>query len=217
MSKISSQINMIKQQLRTGNIVDNKILDLYQNIDRSDFIPKTYRDFAYSDMQIPLAHNYRMLTPLEEALILQSLQLQGHETVLEVGTGTGFFTNLLSHLAKRVITVDYFPECTQQAQKICQQHRRTNIEFITGNGQNGWVNHAPYDVIVFTSAIPKITESLKLQVILGGKIFAIVGKHPVMAGCLYQVDQQNHWKRDIIFETDIPMLIDNSPQHAFVF
>lgn len=217
MSKILSQINMIKQQLRTGNVVNSKILDLFQNVDRANFTPRSYRDFAYSDLQIPLAHGNRMLTPLEEALILQTLDLQGHETVLEIGTGTGFFTYMLSQLAKHVITIDYFADCTQQAQKNCQQHGRNNIEFITGNGRNGWVNQAPYDVIVFTGAIPKITEILKLQVSLGGKIFALVGQSPVVAGWLYQVDHQNHWKQELIFETDIPMLIDNSPQHTFVF
>lgn len=208
---------MIKQQLRTGNIVDHRILELYQNNDRADFTPKTYSDFAFSDMQIPLTQGQRMLTPLEEALILQALQLQGHETVLEIGTGTGFFTHLLSQLAKYVITVDYYSEFTQQAQKVCQRHGRSNIEFVTGNAFNGWVNQAPYDVVVFTGAIPHMTETLKLQVNLGGKMFALVGQHPVMAGCLYQVDHHKHWTQELIFETDIPMLIQTNSKPVFVF
>ena len=217
MNKISPQVNLIKQQLRTNNIVDSKILELYQNNDRADFAPKKYRDFAFSDMQIPITHDQRMLTPLEEALILQALNLQGHETVLEIGTGTGFFTHLLSHFAKRVVSVEYHAEFTQQAKKNCDKHRRTNIEFITGNACNGWVAQAPYDVVVFTGAIPQLSNTLKLQVNLGGRLFAIVGQHPVMAGCLYQVDHQNHWKQELVFETDIPMLIQNNPPHSFVF
>ena len=108
MNKILSQTNMIKQQLRTGNIFDKKILDLYQSLPRDEYTPLSYRKFAYSDMQIPIAQQQSMLTPLEEAAILQALQLQGHETILEIGTGTGFFSSLLSNFAKRVISVDCF-------------------------------------------------------------------------------------------------------------
>lgn len=217
MSKILSQTNMIKQQLRTGNVFDNRILDLIQNIDRDTFVPFDYRNFAYSDMQIPLAHQQRMLTPLEEGLILQALKLQGHETVLEIGTGTGYFSTLLSRCAKRVISIDYFDAFTQQAKKNAAAHGCSNIEFITGNGHNGWVNLAPYDAIVMTGGIPQLTDALKLQVCLGGKIFAIVGNRPVMAGNLYRVDHLNHWTNEVVFETDTPMLIDTSYQPSFVF
>lgn len=217
MNKILAQTNMIKQQLRTGSVIDDHVLDLYQNIARSDFIPTAYRAFAYSDMQIPLAYEQRMLTPLEEALILQSLKLQGHETVLEIGTGSGFFTNLLSHLAKQVISVDCFAEFTNQAKKLCLSHGRKNIEFVTSDGHNGWVDQAPYDVIVMTGAIPRLTEVLKLQLSLGGKLFAITGNHPVMTGHLYQVDHQKKWTQALIFETDTPLLIDKNRHQPFVF
>jgi protein-L-isoaspartate(D-aspartate) O-methyltransferase len=217
MNKILSQTNMIKQQLRTGNITNQKIIDLYQTISRDDFAPLAYRKFSYSDMQIPLAHQQRMLTPLEEASILQALALQGHETVLEIGTGTGFFSALLSHCAKRVVSVDYFEDFTLNAKKHCAHHGRNNIDFFTGDGHNGWVNLAPYDVIVITGAIPGLSDVLKLQVCLGGKVFAIVGKHPTLSGYLFQVDHQNHWTQKLIFETDIPQLIDNSRHQHFVF
>lgn len=118
MNKILSQTNMIKQQLRTGNIFDKKILDLYQSLPRDEYTPLSYRKFAYSDMQIPIAQQQSMLTPLEEAAILQALQLQGHETILEIGTGTGFFSSLLSNFAKRVISVDCFEEFTLQAKNV---------------------------------------------------------------------------------------------------
>ena len=217
MNKILSQTNMIKQQLRTGSVFDKKILDLYQSVARDEYTPAQYRKFAYSDMQIPLNLQQQMLTPLEEASILQALQLQGHETVLEIGTGTGFFTNMLSHCAKNVITVDYFEEFTKQAKKNCLAHGRTNIEFITGDGHNGWVHRAPYDAIVITGGIPCLNETLKLQVCLGGKLFAIVGNHPIMTGTLYQVDHQNQWTQTILFETDTPLLIENRHKQQFVF
>ena len=217
MNKILAQINMVKQQLRTNGINSEKVLNLYHDIPRSDFVPQAYQAFAYTDMQIPLSHHQRMLTPLEEAQILQALQLEGHETVLEIGTGTGFFTTLLSHLAKYIITVDYFSEFTQQAQKSCQAHGRNNIEFVTDDAHNGWVHKAPYDVIVLTGAISKVTDMLKLQLSIGGKLFAITGKHPVVTGYLYRLDHQNSWSKTLVFETDIPMLIDKTQHSSFVF
>jgi protein-L-isoaspartate(D-aspartate) O-methyltransferase len=217
MNKILAQTNMIKQQLRPGNVINEKILDLYQDIARSDFAPPGYRAFAYSDMQIPLANQQCMLTPLEEALILQALELQGHETVLEIGTGSGFFSTLLSHLAKKIISVDYFEELTNQAKKLCHAKGCNNIEFITSDGYNGWVHQAPYDVIVLTGAISHVNDILKLQLSLGGKLFAITGNHPVMTGHLYQVDHQNIWTQRLVLETDIPLLIDKKNHHAFVF
>lgn len=217
MNKILAQTNLIKQQLRTNNIWDKKVLDLYQQIPRDEFTPFEYRKFAYSDFVIPLQHQQYMLTPLEEAATSQALQLQGHETVLEIGTGTGFFTNLLSHCAKHVITVDYFAEFTQRAQKHCATQGRTNIDFFTGDGHNGWVDLAPYDAIVITGALPQLTEALKLQTNLGGKIFAIIGQQPVMQAFLFQVNHHNHWTQQLIFETDTPLLIDNNHHQRFVF
>ena len=102
----STRINMVKQQLRTGDVLNSSILDLYTEIPREEFVPNQFKHFAYSDMQIDLAHEQRMMTPLEEAKLLQALDLRGNEVVLEVGTGTGFLTALLSRLCKKVISID---------------------------------------------------------------------------------------------------------------
>ncbi|PJD93870.1 MAG: protein-L-isoaspartate O-methyltransferase [Legionella sp.] len=217
MNKNISEINMIKQQLRTGDVIDERILNLYHTLHREDFVPTDYRPVAYSDIQIPLRHQQSMLTPLEEALILQTLQLKGHETVLEIGTGTGFLTALLSKVAKHVVSVDYFEEFTERAKKSCHIHGCTNIEFITGDGCQGWVAKAPYDVIVITGAMKALTETLKLQVLLGGQLFAIIGKHPVMEGNIYRVDHNGQWTQDLVFETNTPLLIDKQSHQQFVF
>lgn len=217
MDKHIAQNNMISQQLRTNTVLDTTILDLYQTIDRDAFVPATYRAFAYSDMQIPLAQGQTMLTPLEEALIMQALDLQGHETVLEIGTGTGFLTALLSKRSKQVITVDCFDEFTAKAKKNCAAFACNNIEFITGNAAQGWVDRAPYDIIVITGAIDKLTQTHMLQLHLGGKLFAITGKAPAMTGHLYQVDHNGKWSQTPLFETNVPLLIDKQRHQPFVF
>lgn len=208
---------MIKQQLRTGDVLDETILSLFENIPRHDFVPEIYEQAAYSDMQIPLAHGQRMLTPLEEGKILQALNLQGHETVLEVGTGSGFFTALLSRLAKKVLSVDYYQEFSDSARAKLSKHECNNVELITADAARGWLDKAPYEVVVFTGAIDTITETQRLQILAGGKLFAIVGKEPAMQGQLHSLDHEDNWFVKVLFETCIPSLIDKSKQKDFIF
>lgn len=217
MSNKNARINMVKQQLRTGDVLNENILNLYDQIPRHEFVPKEYSPFAYSDMQIPLAFGQRMLTPLEEGIILQSLELTGKENVLEVGTGTGFLTAMLSKLSKSVLSVDYFPEFTNNAQHKLNKHNCDNVTLVTGDACNGWLEKAPYDVIVFTGAIEKITKTHLLQVLPGGKLVAIVGKSPVMHTRLYTLSKNEIWQETLLFETLIPELINQLKPKEFVF
>ncbi len=212
-----ARINMVKQQLRTGDVLSESILELYPQIPREDFVPNEYKHFAYSDLQIDLAHHQRMLTPLEEGKILQALNLQGNEVVLEVGTGSGFFTALLSRLSKKVISVDYFADFTNAARKKLHEHQCTNVEFLTGDACHGWLEKAPYDVMVLTGAVESLLDTHRLQLLPGGKLFAIVGKEPVMQGQLHTLGRDGNWHEEIIFETSIPALIDKLKPVEFVF
>lgn len=212
-----ARINMIKQQLRTGNVFEPKILALYEQISREAFVPNGFKDFAYCDMQIALPHDQRMLTPLEEALLLQSLALKGHETVLEIGTGSGFLTALLSRLCRKVISVEYYADLQTQARRSLADLCIDNIEFIVGDASQGWFDKAPYDAIIFTGAIPCLNENHRLQVMPGGQLFAIIGQEPVMQGQLHHLKQDGQWYNDVIFETNIPLLIDKSKTKDFVF
>lgn len=208
--------NMIKQQLRTGNVLNERILDLYHKIPRHAFVPEQFIDFAYSDMQIMLPHQQTMLTPLEEATILQSLDLQGFETVLEVGTGSGFFSALLSQLCQKVISIDYFSDFTQTAKQRLAQYQCNNVELYTGDASHGWIERAPYDAIVFTGAIPELLETHRLQLAPGGKLFAITGPSPAMKGRLHTCSA-TEWHSQLLFETGVPPLIDPLKKQSFVF
>jgi len=217
MSTQSARINMVKQQLRTGDVLNESILNLYDLIPRHEFVPENFIPFAYSDMQIPLVHKQRMLTPLEEGKILQALELKGSETLLEVGTGTGFLTAMLSKLCKKVISIDYYKEFTVNAARKLEAHQCDNVELITGDACRGWLESAPYDVIVFTGAIEKLTETHRLQIVPGGTLFAIEGKSPIMQARIHRLDHNEHWQESMVFETDIPLLIDKSKPKEFVF
>lgn len=217
MSMRIEQLNMIKQQLRTGDVLNDAILALYETMPREEFVPSHLRHFAYSDMQLELPHHQRMMTPLEEAKLLQALNLSGTETVLEVGTGSGFFTALLSRLCQKVISIEYYEDLNANAKHKLHQHECNNIELYTGNACNGWFDKAPYDVIIFTGAITALTETHRLQVIPGGQLFAIVGKEPIMQGQLHRLNHQQEWSVEVIFETCLPPLINPSKSRDFVF
>jgi protein-L-isoaspartate(D-aspartate) O-methyltransferase len=217
MNQHNARINMITQQLRTGDVLNETILSLFESIPRHEFVPSQYAPFAYSDMQIPLEHQQRMLTPLEEGAILQALHLQKHETVLEVGTGSGYFTALLSQLCHKVISVDYFAEFTKHAAQKLKQHHCTNVELITADAHQGFLEQAPYDVIVFTGAIKQLNETYRLQIVPGGRLFAIVGSSSAMQGRLYQYGHQEDWHETVLFETNTPLLINNTQTKEFVF
>jgi protein-L-isoaspartate(D-aspartate) O-methyltransferase len=211
------QMNMIKQQLRTGNVLDAKVLGLYSEIARDEFVPDQFKPFAYSDMQIELLHQQRMLTPLEEATLLQALDLSGTEIVLEVGTGTGFMTALLSRLTKQVISVDYYDNFTTHAAQQLKKYSCTNVELITGDAFDGWICRAPYDVMVLTGAMNSLNETHRLQISPGGKLFAMIGKNPVVHGQLHTLDHHGNWTMKTIFETNIPPLINMLKPNEFVF
>lgn len=213
----NAQINMIKQQLRTGDVLNEGILDLFEMIPRIDFVPSTMENFAYSDLQIPLAHGQRMMTPLEEGILLQALALKGTETVLEIGTGTGFLTALLSRLCKKVISIDYYQDFTSQAKRKLEEHHCSNVELITGDASQGWLDQAPYNAVVFTASMEKINETQRLQLLPGGKLFAIVGKAPAMQGQLHSLNHDGSWHAKVLFETSIPPLIDKLKPKEFVF
>ena len=217
MDNKTARINMITQQLRTGDVLNESILALYKEINRDEFVPNQFKHFAYSDMQIELAHKQRMMTPLEEGKLLQALALRGHEVVLEVGTGSGFLTALLSRMCKKVISIDYFSDFSNTARKNLDKYKCTNVELLTGDASGGWLDKAPFDSIVITGAIETLSESHRLQLLPGGSLFAIVGKEPIMQGQLHSLDHKNHWNTDVIFETNIPPLIDKSKPNNFVF
>lgn len=209
--------NMVKQQLRTGGVLDETILELYFTVPRCEFVPDEYKEFAYSDLQISLPHHQRMMTPLEEALILQELHIKNHETVLEIGTGSGFLTALLSRLCKKVISVDFFGDFTTSSRLKLSQHGCNNVELLTADACRGWLEQAPYEVMILTGAIECITDTHRLQLLPEGRLLAMVGKKPVMQAQIHTLSQHGTWQERVLFETNLPSLIDPSKEKEFIF
>lgn len=212
-----ARVNMVKQQLRTNLVVDERLLNLIANIPREEFVPSEYRSFAYADLHIPIGHDQFMMNPMEEGQLLVALDIQPHETVLEIGTGTGYLTSLLANLAKKVISIDYFPEFTEAAQRRVGGLGLTNVEFITGDGCRGYLDRAPFDVIVSTGGHRHLPDVFMPQLLTGGRMFALVGEPDLMVGQVLRVNDQQQWVRSWVFETGLPLLIDRSAKGEFVF
>lgn len=209
--------NMIKQQLRTSAVLNESILSLFERLPRDQFVPQQYAAFAYSDMQIPLDHNQRMMTPSEEGLILQSLQLTGNETVLEIGTGSGYFTALLSQSCKKVITFDIFPEFIEKAKIKLEAHGCHNIEYHTANGYDGWPEGAPYDCIIMNGGVPKFNDKLLLQLTPTARLISFVGQPPVLQAQIFTVESKKSQKKAFLFNTSLPLLTPLHQITRFVF
>jgi protein-L-isoaspartate(D-aspartate) O-methyltransferase len=213
----TAQVNMIKQQLRTSNVLDESILALFETLSRQDFVPSAYQDFAYSDMHIPLPHQQCMMTPAEEGLMLQALELQGHERVLEIGTGSAYFTALLSRQAKEVISYDVHPDFIALAQEKLAKHHCHNVELIHGNAYEGDDSRAPYDCIIIHGAVPKISDKFLLQLTPQGRLIACIGTATTQHMVLYRLQPQKAVEKIFLFDTSLPALTPMTHQTTFVF
>lgn len=201
-----ARFNMIEQQIRPWNVLDTEILDLLHVVKREQFVPAAYQNLAFADVEIPLPGGDVMLAPKFEARILQELNVKKHETVLEIGTGSGYMAALLAHRAARVTSVEINPDNRVLAQKNLAKAGIQNVTVEEGNGALGWDKGAPYDVIVISGALEVLPEAILKQVKVGGRIAAITGQPPVMEFSIITRTGETSWNPVKVFETNIRYL-----------
>lgn len=212
-----ARFNMIEQQIRPWNVVDNSILDLMSAIHREDFVPENYQQLAYADIRIPLEHSQTMMHPKEEARMLQALDIKKHETVLEIGTGSGYCTALLAHLAKKVYSIDIVADFIEQAQQKTNKLGLSNIEYEEGDASSGWPHYGPYDLIVISAGVYRLSKNYKKSLKVGGRLFCVEGEAPAMQAKLLTRTSENEWQETILFETELDMLINSKRKNEFNF
>lgn len=211
-----ARFNMIEQQIRPWDVLDETILSLLARVKREDYVPEAYSAMAFMDIEIPLGHGETMLSPKVEARLVQELKLKSSDKVLEVGTGSGHMTALLASLAKHVHSVEIVPEFKAAAQKLAA-HGFTNITLEVGDAARGWAVHAPYDAIVLTGSEPVLADEFLAQLKPGGRLIAFVGTAPAMAARRIQLIEPGVQVSQDLFETSVRAL-RNAPQAAqFVF
>jgi protein-L-isoaspartate(D-aspartate) O-methyltransferase len=182
------------------------VLDLLHVVKREQFVPAAYQNLAFADVEIPLPGGEAMLAPKFEARILQETGVKKHETVLEIGTGSGYMAALLAHRAARVTTVEINPETAELARKNLANAGVHNVTVEVGNGAQGWEKGAPYDVIVISGALEVLPEAILKQVKVGGRIAAIVGQAPVMEASIITRTGDDAYSTVKVFETNVRYL-----------
>lgn len=213
----TARYNMVVSQIRTGDVLDERILELVRRAPRHEFVPARHRSYAFADMQIPLEYGEMMMAPLVEARLLQELSIKASDKILEIGTGSGYLTWLLSQLGKKVHSVEIIPEFTQRASEKLAAHGTRNVELEIGDGARGWDRHAPYDAIILTGSTPLLPDTFQKSLSLGGRLAAIVGRSPAMeARLIRRVSESGYESRDL-FETDLPPLKNALAPSKFVF
>ncbi|QYF95614.1 protein-L-isoaspartate O-methyltransferase [Massilia sp. PAMC28688] len=201
-----ARFNMIEQQIRPWNVLDQDVLDSLVVVKREDFVPDAYKALAFVDTEIPLPGGEAMLTPKIEARLLQEVQLKKHENVLEIGTGSGYMAALLAHKARHVTTVEIAPELKALAEANLARAGVTNVTVELGDGAQGWSKGAPYDVIVISGALEELPETFLKQVKVGGRIAAIIGRAPVMSAQITTRVSETAYDTVKVFETNVQQL-----------
>ena len=209
--------NMIEQQIRPWEVVDQRVLDILQAVPREVFVPGGYRGLAFADIEVPLGHGESMLTPKIEAKLLQALEIQSTDRVLEVGTGSGYLTACLAQLGGHVVTIDLHSDFVEQARSRLAGLGIGNVEYLTGDVFVTELPAAPFDVIAVTGSLPIPSERLEGLLNDGGRLFAVIGEPPAQEAQLVTRIRERVFRRERLFETVVPPLQNAPRPEAFVF
>jgi len=207
-----ARFNMVEQQVRPWEVLDPAVLDLLFTVRREDYVPAAHRSLAFADLEIPLGGGEAMWSPKLEARALQEVRPRSAETVLEIGTGSGYLTALLASLAGHVTSVEIVPGFARDAKAKLAAAGFDNIDFHVGDGARGFGSES-YDAIVLAGSTPVLHETFCKQLKPGGRVFAIVGDAPAMTAKLYRWTAPGACVVTPLFETVVKPL-RNAPSPA---
>jgi protein-L-isoaspartate(D-aspartate) O-methyltransferase len=223
-----ARFNMIEQQIRPWEVIDSQVLSLLAVVRREDFVPLAHKALAFVDMEIPLPPQQNpsqcMLSPKIEARILQDLAVQKHESVLEIGTGSGYMAALLAHRAQKVITLEIEPTLAQFARENLQQAGIYNCEVRIGDGAaeltpagDNDTLQGPFDVIALSGSVAEVPAALLSRLKIGGRLSAIVGFEPMMRATLVTRVAEDAWRTTQAWDTVAPRLLNFPEPSKFAF
>ena len=213
-----ARYNMIEQQVRPWDVLDDRVLTVMRELPRETFVPDAYKGLAYADVEIPLNESAAMLAPKLVGRLLQALDVRGHETALEIGTGTGYVTACLAHLADYVLSIEIDPALAEAARTRLKALGLSQTEVHTGDALAGGIGGGPFDVIAVTGSAPTSEPMAKLKQLLGdgGRLFIVVGEAPLMEAMLI-TRVGNAFREEGLFETSIPVLRNAPLPQRFAF
>lgn len=216
-----ARFNMVEQQIRPWDVLDQDVLDLLFVVRREDYVPPAYRSLAFVDMEIPLtvdgvATGESMLAPKLEARLLQAATVRRHENVLEIGTGSGYMAALLAHRARLVVSCELRPELAAFASANLSRGAVANVTVETGNGLVA-AERASWDVIALSGSVPFVPQALLQRLNVGGRLVGIVGELPVMVGQLITRVGEREFSTESMFDTVAPALVGFPQNEKFRF
>lgn len=221
-----ARYNMVEQQIRTWEVLDQSVLDLLFVVKREEFVPPAYRRLAFADLEIPLRievdgavydSGESMFAPKVEARILQELGIRPHEHVLEIGTGSGYMAALSAHKALHVLSIEIDERLKRFGEANLARAGVRNVRVELGDGARGWAARAPYDVIIVSGGLPALPPGMTEQLKIGGRLFAIVGEPPVMTAQMVTRVTDAGYDTLELFETNVKFLRNAWRPSAFRF
>lgn len=210
-----ARFNMVQQQIRPWDVLDDRVLELMERAPRDVYVPDGYQPLAYADTEIPIGHGQTMLAPRIEARLMQALAIQPTDSVLEIGTGTGYLAACLGELGQSVKTIEIIPELAEKAAAKLAERQMHNVNVVAGDGlaaQDG-----RYDVIAVGGSIPMYSGQFKENLNVGGRLFVVTGDGVVQCAALYRRTDETTWTHESLFETVLTPLIGAPEPDPFVF
>jgi protein-L-isoaspartate(D-aspartate) O-methyltransferase len=209
---------MIEQQVRAWEVLDERVLGIFRKIPRDPFVPAQHRYLAYADFEVPLPKGQHMLRPSVAGRLLQALELTGTERVLEIGAGSGFLTACLAASGAHVESIEIVPELAELARSNLATLSIGNTRIITADAVAMAADaRKRYDAIAVTGSLPLPDERFQRQLEIGGRMFIIAGEAPVMTARLVRRTAEDAWTSESLFETVVDPLINARRPQEFTF
>lgn len=208
---------MIEQQVRCWDVLDERVLEIFREIPREDFVPDDARDFAFADFDVPLPHGQHMLRPNVAGRLLQALELRSSDRTLEVGAGSGFVTACLARACADVRALEIVPELAQLASRNLARLGTRNVEVVCSDAMSAGALSARYDAIAVTASMPIYDPRFEQSLQVGGRLFVVVGERPIMEARLIRRISEGQWTTDSLFETVVDPLVNAAAPPLFRF
>jgi len=205
---------MIENQIRPWEVLDPRVLDALAQVRREDFVPPLYRRLAFADTALPLEHGEAMLKPVVEGRLLQALDIEATDAVLEIGTGTGFLTACIAHLAHEAVSIDIHADFIEPAHARLAAAGVHNVQLEAAD-MLGWNAGRQFDAVLVGGAVAQIPPRVYDWVKPSGRLVVVRGIAPAQEA-VRMTRRGEGWHTESLFETDIPYLRGCAPTPQFV-
>ena len=202
----TARFNMIAQQIRPWEVIDERVLEALETVPRERFVEEEYQGLAFADVALPIGEGQAMMKPVQEARMLQALAVQPGDSVLEIGTGSGFVTACLARLGGVVTSYEIHSALSEAAARRLSALKVNNVELVAGDGLHASLAPASFRVIAVTGSLPTYPDYLEELLAPGGRLFVVVGEEPAMTAMLVTRSEGGEIWRENLFETVLPRL-----------